>query len=133
MNLYQIHDNARKTLDWEEVTWMTIWARDPAEAIRVYQNRYIQATEADQIPSVEEIVCRVVDPLPPEARVPEVPGPEHNARVHRRMGWRIECERTCDTCGLAAMDLPEYRVCGECGQCPECGHSDDCEEGDEDA
>lgn len=41
----------------------------------------------------------------------------------RLMGWGMEGDIRCDTCGLAEYD-GAYPVCEECGQCEECGHSD---------
>jgi len=38
----------------------------------------------------------------------------------RKMGWRIEGDQVCDTCGLAEFD-GEYPVCEDSGQCSECG------------
>ena len=46
----------------------------------------------------------------------------------RRMGWSMEGDRQCDSCGLAAMGIDEFDVCDSCGQCKECGFSDECEE-----
>jgi len=46
----------------------------------------------------------------------------------RQMGWSIDGERQCDSCGLAAMDMDEFYVCDSCGQCPECGYDEECEE-----
>ena len=46
----------------------------------------------------------------------------------RQMGWSMEGERQCDSCGLAAMDMAEFAVCDSCGSCPECGFDDECEE-----
>lgn len=66
--------------------------------------------------------------IPGEAREPTSPGTEDDPEVLRQMGWRIEGERTCDTCGLAPMDLERYRVCSECHQCLECGHEEECPE-----
>lgn len=46
----------------------------------------------------------------------------------RKMGWSMEGERQCDSCGLAAMGMDEFHVCDDCGQCPECGCDEECEE-----
>jgi len=52
-------------------------------------------------------------------------------KVLRRMGWQIEGELSCDSCGLSPMDLDEYAVCEECCQCTECGC--ECEASDSEA
>ena len=129
MKLFELHDDARGLLDWEERTWLAVWAHDAQEAARLYADAYTRRTDADAPPASEDIRCEEALPLPEGATPPAAPGVEDDARVHRRMGWRIEGERSCDTCGLAPMDLPQYRVCDECGQCPECWHAEDCEEG----
>jgi len=43
----------------------------------------------------------------------------------REMGWRMECDDICDSCGLSAFE-GEYPVCEECGQCNECGCTQTC-------
>lgn len=52
---------------------------------------------------------------------------EEDFKVLRQAGWHgvFELAR-CSRCGLASMDMEEYRVCPECGQCKECGHGDKC-------
>jgi hypothetical protein len=44
----------------------------------------------------------------------------------RKMGWGIEGDRRCDTCGFAEFE-GKWPICEECGQCSECGHLD-CED-----
>jgi hypothetical protein len=132
MNLYEVHENAAGNLDREDVTCLLLWAPTESEAIGLYQSLYLNVTEASRPPDVSELVVRRIDPLPPEAVPPAEPGLEADPRVQRRLGWRIELERICYTCGLAAMDLPEFRVCPECWQCPECEHIDDCERREDD-
>lgn len=41
----------------------------------------------------------------------------------RFMGWHIEGDRQCDSCGLFSFD-DAFPVC-ECGQCIECGCEDE--------
>lgn len=44
----------------------------------------------------------------------------------RLMGWEMEGDRRCDSCGLASMDIEEFEVCDTCMQCAVCGFSGDC-------
>ena len=37
----------------------------------------------------------------------------------REMGWRMEDDSYCDSCGLYGMEV--VNVCGDCNQCDECG------------
>ena len=128
MKLFNVDDNADRNLDWEETTSMAVWAHDPAEAMRLYRDAYARLVEADRVPDVAELVCKEVNPLPSWVEPPAVPGIEDNPEVQRELGWRIENEAACSTCGLASMDLPQYRVCDECDQCLACGHDEGCEE-----
>lgn len=45
----------------------------------------------------------------------------------RDMGWALEDDNFCATCGLCEWD-GRWPVCPECCQCPDCGHDDDCPE-----
>lgn len=49
-----------------------------------------------------------------------------DTKIEREMGWMMDGDTICGTCGLATMDN-EYPVCDECDQCTDCGHSDGCE------
>ena len=56
---------------------------------------------------------------------------EFEPKVLREAGWQIDGESTCDSCGLAPMDMDEFAICGDCCQCPECGC--ECEDSDSQA
>lgn len=44
----------------------------------------------------------------------------------RDLGWRVDGDVACDTCGLYEWD-GKFPVCGECGNCTECGCEDTCQ------
>lgn len=57
-----------------------------------------------------------------------------DAETLRPMGWQMEDDKQCASCGLAEWD-GQFPVCPECIQCNECGCDDDCgekEQGGED-
>jgi hypothetical protein len=51
-----------------------------------------------------------------------------NEGFRREVGFAVDGDNRCASCGLADMD-GEFPICDECGQCEECGHDEDCEEG----
>lgn len=46
-------------------------------------------------------------------------------RELRQLGWGQADESACESCGLWSFDMPEFEICGECGNCKECGHATD--------
>lgn len=122
MILFQIHDNADGNLDWEETTWQAVWADSEEEAFALYckAHDYCELGTADVVFSDRERLAAIT----PSRDEPHI---ECRPEVLRQLGWRVEGESTCDTCGLAAMDDERFRVCEECNQCLECGHDQDCE------
>ena len=48
--------------------------------------------------------------------------------IFREMGWMLEGDARCSSCGLAEYD-GWWPLCEHCEQCTECGHDDDCESG----
>jgi len=46
--------------------------------------------------------------------------------TYREMGWMIDGDSRCDSCGLADYD-GKWPVCSDCQQCEECGHDENCE------
>lgn len=56
------------------------------------------------------------------------PGVEDDDEYMRSLGWRLENEYTCDSCGLAANGIEKYAVCRACNQCRECRCEEDCDQ-----
>lgn len=50
---------------------------------------------------------------------------EHDSEYLRSVGWRLEGEHSCESCGYHANGVEKFAVCRECALCKECG----CEEG----
>ena len=55
------------------------------------------------------------------------PGVVRNSAALRAMGFGIDGDPACVSCGLYTMD-GEFPLCPDCEQCAECGHAEDCEE-----
>lgn len=115
MNLYQIHDDPRGVLLWDETTWMAVWADAPEDAFALYKAAY----EGDPLATIADVKIAVAD----TAASPEKAGPHEESRpwVLRLLGWHLDGESRCDVCGLASMGASEYRVCESCLVCRECG------------
>lgn len=54
------------------------------------------------------------------------PGVVRNSAALRAMGFSIDGDPACVSCGLYTMD-GEFSLCPDCEQCEECGHADDCQ------
>lgn len=122
MQLYAIHQPEG---DFDTQYWDAIWANSPSEAVAFYSQRW--KGECDPSATNEEF-AEGLHWEQVEASEPPVKDGVHSERrdnVLRRLGWHVESERSCDTCGLYPMDMDEYAVCPDCNQCTECGC--DCE------
>lgn len=119
LQLYFATDNIPGLgLHWEEAHPMHIWADGYERAVELAHRLY----RAEHGLTPEE--CQLaISPADAKGVTPERDCPHEEGRpeVLRRLGWAIEDERRCDTCGLAPMGVDEYVVCFECGQCLECG------------
>lgn len=51
----------------------------------------------------------------------------YDAATLRAMGWRLEGDIRCSSCGMAEWD-GQFPVCFDCIQCNECGCNNECEE-----
>lgn len=124
MILYQLHDDPEKKYDPEDRTCLAIWADSPEQA----KLWYVQSVEYEGGPveSLDEIHCEQAffsnKPGVQEFQ-PAKPGVHIECRdeVLRLLGWAVENDNTCSTCGLAEMDDIRWRVCEGCCQCPDCG------------
>ena len=117
--LFKIWDNAKGYLQWEERSWMAIYAHTEHEALDVYYKHYEYPHELErdcvEVVSVHDIDRRqILDD--PNATIPQI---ENNYRVLRQLGWRDERDVQCDCCGLYEMDI--VKVCPECFICDDCG------------
>lgn len=52
-------------------------------------------------------------------------GVVRNSAALRAMGFGIDGDPACVSCGLYTMD-GEFPLCPDCEQCADCGHAEDC-------
>ena len=118
MQLFELHDDPNNYCNADERIWAAIWAESEEEAIR-YFNQHCDINRTWKDKDEEGTHCKMIPDL---GCHPEHPGTheEQRPRVLRKLGWKQDGEHSCNTCGLFAFGMEEYRVCDECSQCPEC-------------
>ncbi len=55
----------------------------------------------------------------------DMPYVVRSPNILRNMGWKMEDEYICDSCGLAPMGIEKFEVCNDCGMCADCAADDD--------
>lgn len=97
----------------EDGFWCAVWADSPLDAAVMAQVEF-----AKEIGGVHAMYVNSSHDLPGDR--PPKPGVENDFAVLRKVGWRMEGDASCDTCGLYELD-GEFPVCEGCGQCADCG------------
>lgn len=122
MTLYELHDDGEGNLDWEERTWLAVWADTPDEAQAIFRQRLPSLTEYTREQAAGLALWLRPVAWKGDEFQPEQPWPheEHRPEVLRSIGWKYEGERNCDACDLAAFGAREFAVCDECGLCRVC-------------
>lgn len=124
MKLWNVHDDPKNCLQSEERTWALVWAETEHDAKILAASVYsgetcsLEGTIDESFEATDTTASLGIN-LP--SYKPALPGVERDLAVQRLCGWRQEGESTCDSCGLAALDMPQFAVCPECNQCAECG------------
>lgn len=113
MKLFRVHMSRTRS----KTNWLALWANSIEEALEAYK---------ECCPTEENLALRVVEDVThlwdDWVAWPNKPGLEERPELLRLIGFREECERSCDSCGLAPMGLDHHHVCDDCGQCDECYH-----------
>ncbi len=119
---FSVHDDPEGNYP-EECWWSCIAAENEEQAKLIAAATYIGDGPLNEIPWREffEVAHKIDMADWPEHIRPTNPEVLHDLEAQRLCGFREDGEQTCDSCGLAAMGMKQYRVCGECGQCAECG------------
>ena len=120
LRLFEVWDNATAGLQWDEQTWMAIWAKNEQEALDTFWDRYEYAGYCDDDRSGIEVVRThgldrraILGDDHPEVEI------ENDCTILRMIGWREEGDDKCDRCEKYEMGI--VRVCPECYCCEECG------------
>lgn len=121
MNLYVLHDRVPgSNFDWDDAHWRAIWAGTKEQALAIYNQYHPDSSSL----TLQDVVFEPVpesDLLMVSSPVEDGPHLEQRPEELRQLHWREQGEHTCDSCGYAAMGLPEYAVCDGCYACRECG------------
>lgn len=105
----------------EDLHWCVIWVNEIKEILEPYKESYDNA----MLDYGEELTLDDLDWSDVSAKVsisPEKDSPylERRLSVEREAGFHMPGESYCENCEMAAYDLDQYRVCGECYLCKEC-------------
>ena len=101
----------------EGAWWDAVWAPDEVSALVWADNHY-----SGELPKDEPVlnvghICEQTEYIHPGQ---DDVHHERRPQILRLAGWKWQDEYSCECCDLAAMDIPEFAVCGECILCPEC-------------
>lgn len=133
LRLWVVCDNAcpadvnEQPYNW----WACVWAANENDAAYIAAAHYHgngpvnEHTAKEFLPYVKEPVWKreFLDEIVNDY-CPGYPCIERRAKIQRLAGWRWKGEHECDSCGLAANDIAEHRVCDDCRLCGECWAED---------
>lgn len=124
MRLWNVHDDPENNLQAEEREWALVWADNERDAkllaAAIYRGETYWLDASFEKAFVAQQVTSLSDDVLAQWK-PKFPRIERRQILHRLCGWSEEGEQTCDSCGLAALNMPQFAVCPECNLCAECG------------
>lgn len=123
LRVFVVNDDPNGDCLPDESWWAAIAAEDQRQALAIASATYDGNGPLDEY-SFDEFfkVDREVDSSRWHERFkPTAPQRLTCCESLRQCGFREDGETACDSCGLAAMAMPAYRVCEDCQTCNECG------------